>query len=125
MTSLAALLGLKPLVDGFNIIFGNNDDAHNGVYDPVYNFAFSRILETAFESIPQVREKIPRTPTRARVAPTPACARIRARHGRERRRRPRCPCPQGLRARMCDPHASAGAAKNRALDCAFARALRR
>ena len=47
----AALLGLKPLVDGYKIIFGIQDEATN--FDPATNFAISRMFETGVESIPQ------------------------------------------------------------------------
>ena len=45
VATVAALLGLKPLVDGFNIIFGNEDDEGSTRYDPVTNFAISRLCE--------------------------------------------------------------------------------
>ena len=44
VATVAALLGLKPLVEGFNIIFGNEDDARRGRFDPVTNFAISRLF---------------------------------------------------------------------------------
>ena len=53
MATIAAAFGLKPLIDGFNIIFG--DAEGRGRYDPKFNFAISRIIETGFESVPQVR----------------------------------------------------------------------
>ena len=46
----AALLALKPLVDGFRIIFKIESE---GAFNAEFNFAASRLVETSVESIPQ------------------------------------------------------------------------
>ena len=48
--TISALLGLKPLMDGYKIIFGVEDESP---FDPKVNFAYSRGVETAVESVPQ------------------------------------------------------------------------
>ena len=47
----AALLGLKPLVDGFKIVFGIEDA---GTFDARFSFAVSRTIETGVETVPQL-----------------------------------------------------------------------
>ena len=49
--TVAAALALKPLVDGFRIVFSIDDEAG---FDAEFNFAASRFLETGAESVPQV-----------------------------------------------------------------------
>ena len=51
LASLAALVGLKPLVDGVRIIFSIESKGRK--FDPSFNFALTRAVETGIESIPQ------------------------------------------------------------------------
>ena len=47
-TTIAALFALKPLVEGFKIIFGIEDEGT--AFDAKFNFAMSRLAETGLES---------------------------------------------------------------------------
>ena len=50
LATASALLGLKPLVDGFRLVFGIES---KGKFDASINFALTRVVETGLESIPQ------------------------------------------------------------------------